>query len=220
MAEQIVKLKKKQWYQILAPKQFENVVIGDTLVTEPQAMLGKTLTHSLMNLTNDIKRQNVNIHFKIVEIDGNNGRTKIIGYEIIPYSVKRFVRRNCEKMDLSFICETSDNVFLRAKPLIITKADVKGSIAAKMRNGIVQFLIRTIKKMTYDEFINDLISHKIQSMMRENLCKVYPLKVCEIRYAGIEERTGRKESAPVTEAVEEVKAEEKPQSEEKAAEAQ
>ena len=193
MPEQIVKPKKKQWFQILAPKQFDNVVIGETLVAEPQAMLGKSLTHSLMNLTNDVKKQNVNIHFKVVEIEGSNGKTSIIGYEIIPYSVKRFVRRNSEKMDLSFTCDTADNIFIRVKPLIITKADVKGSIAAKMRNSIVQFLIKTIKRLTYDELINDLISHKVQSVMRETLNKVYPLKVCEIRYVGIEDRTKKQE---------------------------
>ena len=194
MAEQIAKLKKKQWYNILAPKQFDNVVIGETLVYEPGAMLGKTLSHSLMNLTNDTKRQNINIHFKVVEIDGDKAKTSIVGYQIIPSSVKRFVRRNSEKMDLSFTCETADNVFLRVKPLVITKADVKGSTAAKLRNNIVSFLVKTIKKMTYDEFINDLIARKLQDSMRQNFSKMYPLKVCEIRYMGIEQREKQQEA--------------------------
>lgn len=192
--EQVAKLKKRQWFQIIAPKQFENVVLGETLVYEPQAMHGKTLSHNLMNLTSDPKKQNINIHFKVVEVNGGKGITSIIGYEIVPSSVKRFVRRNSEKMDLSFACETADNVFVRVKPLVITKADVKGSIAAKMRNMIVQFLVRTIKKMSYDEVLNDLISHKMQSMMRENFYKIYPLKVCEIRYFGIEKRENRQEA--------------------------
>ncbi|MBI1935795.1 hypothetical protein HYS31_05125 [Candidatus Woesearchaeota archaeon] len=195
MAEQVSKLKKRQWFPIIAPKHFDNAVIGETLVYEPQAMLGKTLTHSLMNLANDVRRQNINIHFKVVEVEGNTAKTVVTGYEIVPYSVKRFVRRNSEKMDLSFVCETSDNVLLRVKPLVITKAEVKGSVAAKMRNFIVQFLTKSIKKMTYDEFMNDLISYKIQSSMRESLSKVYPLKVCEIRYAGIEEGK-KKQEAP------------------------
>ena len=188
MAEQVAKLKKKQWYNILAPKQFDNAVIGETLVYEPGAMLGKTLSHSLMNLTNDTKRQNINIHFKVVEIDGDKAKTSIVGYQIIPSTVKRFVRRNSEKMDLSFACDTADNVFLRIKPLVITKADVKGSTAAKLRNNIISFLVKTIKKMTYDELINDLIARKLQDSMRQNFSKMYPLKVCEIRYMGIEQR--------------------------------
>lgn len=197
--EQITKIKKKQWFPIIAPKQFDNVVLGETLVYEPGAMLGKTLSHSLMNLTNDMKRQNIKIHFKIVEVDNGKAKTSIIGYEIIPSSVKRFVRRSSEKMDVSFACETSDNVFIRVKPLVITKSDVKGSVAAKLRNSVVSFLAGTIKKMPYDEFIGDLISHKLQALMRENLSKIYPLKVCEIRYAGIEARERQQEDVAVAE---------------------
>lgn len=207
--EQVTKLKKKQWYDIVAPQQFENQVIGETLVADPQAMLGKTLSHNLMNLSGDPKRQNVNIHFKVVKIEGNKGLTSIIGYQIVPSSVKRFVRRNSEKMDLSFACETADNVPLRVKPLVITKADVKGSTAARLRNTIVQFLIKTIKKMSYNDIMNDLILHKIQSLMRENLNKIYPLKVCEIRYLGIEQREKPQEAQAEVKAnaAEEVKVE-------------
>ena len=175
--EQIVKLKKKQWYQIVAPKQFENVVIGETIVADPQLMLGKTLSHNLMNLSNDMKKQNVNIHFEVVQVEGDKGITNIIGYEIIPSSVKRFVRRNSEKMDLSFTCDTADNVFVRVKPLVITKADIKGSTAARLRNSIVQFVIKEVKKSNYSDIINNLISHKLQSEMRATFNKIYPLKV-------------------------------------------
>ena len=202
MPEQVVKLKKKQWYPIIAPKQFDNVMLGETLVYEPNQMLGKTLSHSLMNLTNDPKRQNIHIHFKVVEIEGNKAKTSIVGYEIVPSSVKRFVRRASEKMDLSFNCETADNVFLRVKPLVITRADVKGSIAAKMRNNIVAYLTRTIKKMQYEDFIDELISHKLQSAMRETISKIYPVKVCEIRYAGIEAREKPQEAKPEAEILE------------------
>ena len=192
--EQVTKLKKKQWYNILAPKQFDNAVIGETLVYEPSAMLGKTLSHSLMNLTNDTRRQNINIQFKVVEIEGDKAKTSIIGYQIIPSSVKRFIRRNSEKMDLSFTCETADNVFLRIKPLVITKADVKGSVAAKLRNNIVIYLVKTIKKMTYDELLNELISRKLHDEMRQVFNKIYPVKVCEIRYLGIEQRDKQQEA--------------------------
>lgn len=188
MAEQVAKLKKKQWFPIIAPKQFNNVVIGETLVYEPSQMLGKTLSHSLMNLTNDTKRQNTSVHFRITDIENNAAKTKIIGYQIIPSSVKRLMRRNSKKMDMSFVCETEDNVLLRIKPVVVTKSKVKGSTGAKVRNNAVSFLSRAIKKMKFDDVMGDLISHKLQSEMRAFLNKIYPLKVCEIRYAGIEAR--------------------------------
>ena len=188
MAEQVAKLKKKQWYQITAPKQFDNIILGETLVYEPNAMLGKTLSHSLMNLINDNKKQNINIHFKVIEIDGDKAKTAIMGYEIVPSSVKRYVRRSSKKISLSFNCETSDNVFLRVKPLIVTKANVKGSILSKLIDNATNLLTKAIKKISYEEFINELVSHKIQNAAKSTLNKIYPLKVCEIRYAGIELR--------------------------------
>ena len=194
MPEQITKLKKKQWYPINAPNQFNNIVLGETLVYEPKSMLGKTLSHSLMNLKNDVKKQNVNIHFKVVGIDGDRAITSITGYQITHSSVKRFVRRNSEKMDISFACETADNFLLRVKPLILTKSEVKGSVAAKLRNSVVTFVTKTIKNMSYDEIISDLISHKLQDMIKANLNKIYPLKVCEIRYLGIEARDKHQET--------------------------
>ena len=200
MAEQIVKLKKKQWYPIVAPKQFGEEVLGETLVSDPQLMLGKTLSHNLMNLTNDPKRQNINIYFRVVSVENGKGLTSIVGYEITPSSVKRFVRRNSEKMNLSFECETADNILIRIKPLIITRADVKGSVAAKMRNAIVQNLTKTIKKANYAELLNDIITHKLQSELRAGLTKMYPLKVCEIRYLGIEDREKPKEEKESAEA--------------------
>ncbi len=193
--EQVSKVRKKQWFNIVAPPTFSSAVIGETLVYEPASMIGKTLRHSLMNLTNDMKKQHINIHFKVTDVENGQGKTRIIGYEVIPSSVKRFVRRNSEKLDMSFVVETADNMTLRIKPLVVTKSDVKGSIASRLRKTIHAHLARIIKKMKFDELMNELISHKIQSEMRAMLNKIYPLKVCEIRYVGIEQTEKPKEDA-------------------------
>ena len=197
MAEQVSKQKKKQWYPIVAPKQFGEEVLGETLVSDPQLMLGKTLSHNLMNLTNDPKRQNININFEVISVQNNKGMTSIVGYEIIQSSVKRFVRRSNEKMDLSFVCDTADNVFVRIKPLLIAKSEVKGSVAARIRNTVVQYLAKTVKKLNYDDLMSEAISHKLQSEMKAALNKIYPLKICEIRYLGIERREKPQEAEEV-----------------------
>ena len=144
MAEQVSKIKKKLWYPIVAPKMFENAVLGETIVYDPNAMIGKTLTASLMNLIHDVKRQNVNIHFKVVGVEDGKATTSIVGYQIVPSSVKRLVRRNSEKINLSFACDTSDNVMMRVKPIVITRSAVKGSVQAKLRHNIVNFLVKSI----------------------------------------------------------------------------
>jgi ribosomal protein S3AE len=188
MAEQSSKPKKKKWYKIVAPKQFNGALLGETYIADPNLMLGKTLKFNLMNLTNDMKKQNINMKFKVDKVEDNKGITSVIGFQIIHSSVKRFVRRNSEKMSLSFACETSDNVYLRVKPLVIARGELKSSIAARLRNTIERELKKIIKAKTYDELMSELITRKIQMGLKSAMHKIYPLKICELRYIGIEDR--------------------------------
>jgi len=99
------KIGKKEWYPILAPKIFQNVVLGETHVYEPEQMVGKCLTKNLMSLTNDVKRQNININFKVVNVQNGKGLTDIIGYYMVQSSIKRLIRKNIEKISMSFFMQ-------------------------------------------------------------------------------------------------------------------
>ncbi len=179
------KIARKEWYPILAPKLFQNAVLGETYVYEPQEMVGKGIVSNLMSLTNDIKRQNINISFRVNSVENGKAFADVIGYYMLNSSIRRMVRRDIEKIDMSFSCKTSDNKTLQVKPLFIARSATKGSVAAKIRRIAQDSLIRYISSVTYDTFVNDLVSHKVQTSLKNELSKVYPLRVCEIRYMGI-----------------------------------
>ncbi|MAH32818.1 hypothetical protein CL615_00325 [archaeon] len=189
-----LKVAKKQWYPILAPKIFRNSVLGETVVFEPEQMVGKGITYNLANLTKDIKRQNVNIDFEVNGVQDGKALTHVVGYKIIPSSLKRMARRNIEKIDMSFMCSTSDKKNMRIKPIIITRAATKGSIASKIRKNAQDFLLKYINEISYDNFLNDLIGHKIQSSLKDHLKKTYPLRICEIRSMEVVDLEKKKEA--------------------------
>lgn len=176
-----VKVAKKIWYPIIAPKIFRGAVIGETVVYDPNKMIGKSMSENLMNLTNDVKKQNIKVVFEIVNVDNNRALTEITGYKMVPSSVKRLVRRNIEKIDMSFTCSTSDNKKLRIKPLIIARSAVSSSVGAKIRRNTEEFITKYVQGISYDNLANDLITHKMQDLLRAGLNKVYPLRICEIR---------------------------------------
>lgn len=179
------KIARKEWYPIVAPKVFQNAILGETCVYDPQEMIGKGLTSNLMGLTNDIKRQNISISFKISSVQNGKAFADIIGYDMINSSIKRMVRRNIAKIDMSFPCTTSDNKPLRIKPLLITRSDTKGTVVAKIRRIAQDFLTKYASSVTYDALVNDLVSHKVQTSLRGEINRIYPLRVCEIRHMGI-----------------------------------
>jgi len=172
---------KKEWYPILAPKIFQNTVLGETFVFEPQQMIGKSVTGNLMNLTNDSKRQNININFKITGVQNGNAVTDVIGYYMAQSSIKRMVRRNIVKIIMSFPCKTSDNKNLLMKPLMITRSATTGSVATKIRKNAKDFIERYVSSISYDNLVNDLVNYKLQITLKKILSKIYPLRVCEIK---------------------------------------
>ena len=174
------KVLKKEWYPILAPKIFHNTVLGETHVYEPQQMIGKGVTANLMNLTNDVKRQNINLNFEVFDVQNGKAFTKVIGYYMVQSSIKRMIRRNINKISMSFLCKTSDNKHLQIKPLLITRSATTNSVATKIRRNTQDFVIRYVSSVSYDNLLNDMINHKLQISLKRTMSKIYPLRVCEI----------------------------------------
>ena len=187
MAEaKILKVKKKKWYPILAPKIFRQMQIGEMPLDDARKAIGRAVTANLMELTNDIKKQNINIKFVITKTDSDKLLTETIGYEVIPASIKRIVRRGRERIDSSIHCITADNKSIRIKTLLLARSTIRGSVKAALLRNLNDYLIKTIKKMPYEGLITELVSHKLQKTIYAQLSKIYPLKACEIRELNIE----------------------------------
>jgi len=152
-------------------------------------LIGKNIKVNLMNLTKDPKRSNVNLTFKVESVKENKGITKIIGYEIIPATVKRLVKRNRNKINLSFVCSTSDNMQIRIKPLVITKAKTKGSVLTSLRKAIIDELSKLVNLLNFEEFMMQVIAHKLQTNLKKQLKKIYPIKNFEIIYIKLEKES-------------------------------
>ena len=180
------KIKKKIWFKIIAPALFNNQVMGETLAAEPDTLIGKTLPINLMNLTRDMRQQNIEVLFKVNKVAGEKASTELIGYRMSPSSIKRIVRRNKIKIDQSLIAETADNIKLKLKLIMLTVNSTNKSVATALRKAAEERVARAVKKLKYDDLVQEIVKHKMQNGLRKQLSKVYPLRICEIRYMGIE----------------------------------
>jgi len=193
------KVKKKKWFTLIAPDIFKNATIGQTHVSEDEQVLGKTATVNLMSITNDMKKQNINVKFVVDSIKDGKGVTRLIGYTLVPASVKRMVRRRSTRIDLSLVCTTADNVKLRIKPMILTRFAVKGAGKTIIRKNAQDYIVKNIKKAKYDDLVQMILVNKFQRAMKDELKKYAAIKICEIRSFKVEESDQAKESQETVE---------------------
>lgn len=171
--------KKKIWIKIIAPREFHNKPLGETLQREK--LSGRKLKVSLSNLIGDFKKQNTSIGFVVTEVKDNQAKTEVYKYIISPSHLKRLVRKSKNKIDDSFVVETKDKIKLRVKPFMVTRQKTSRSTLTSLRKISREQLERYIKGNTFVDFIRDVISGKIQGRLKYELKIAYPLSLYEIR---------------------------------------
>src|SRR3989344_6104779 len=225
MQESILKKGKKKFYPIAAPGLFNEEELGEVPLYDLKDAIGRRVKVNLMTLTNDPKRQNINLTFQINAVDEQKARTEIIGYHLVPSSIRRMVKRGKIRMDDSFIVETNDKRLVRIKPFMVTAGLARSAALKSLGRKTRSILKKNIAKMSYEDFIKELISNRLQNDLREQLKKTYPLAVCQIRAMEVEkEKKGEttekaeekiEEKEEIKEEIEEIPKEEKEAKKEK-----
>lgn len=196
------KVKKKRWVSILAPDIFNKAIVGEIPLTSAVAAQGRVLTANLMNITHDIKQQNINISLQVYEVKENQAFTKINSFKVMPAAIKRMTHRRIEVIEDSSIFVTSDNVRVRIKPVLFTRGNTSSSMKRVLRKGMRNLILRTVKTSKVEELFRDTLSNKLQFAVMKELSKFHPLKNCIIRELSIERERTRKKVLAVESEVE------------------
>ncbi|MBI4146779.1 hypothetical protein HY489_05575 [Candidatus Woesearchaeota archaeon] len=176
-----VVVKKKKWVPILAPKLFNEQMLGESFVEESGSLVGRRASVSLMVLTNDPQKQAISVSFVVKSVENERAMTELVSYRMLPAAAKKLMRRRRSKIEDSFVVETADKKVLRVKPLIIARSHAKGSVMASMQKLERAFIAKAISKLDFDGFVRDVVQKKLQSSLGQTLRRLYPVGVCEIR---------------------------------------
>jgi small subunit ribosomal protein S3Ae len=194
-----VKLRKKRWFPIVAPKAFNEILIGEIPAYEIQELEGRTLTINLMFLTNDPKKQQINLAFKVIGIEDSKTVTTVVEYSVSPSFVRRLVRRGKGRIDASVILKTKDDKFIRIKPMVLTKGLATSSVRRQLTKKMRELVQKRVQLSQYDQLIKDIIAGKFQVGLKEELKKIYPVSVAEVRVLKMVNDPGNYTPVPIVE---------------------
>lgn len=172
---------KKRWVRIVGPVEFKNSVLGEGYVVDPNMLIGKKVKLNLGNLIGDPRKQSVAISFKIKEVKGAEAHAEVVSYEMLQSHVKRLVRTGQDKIDDSFLVESKDKLKLRVKPIMLTRNKANNSILSNIRLKCRERIKDIFLKESFNNIFSDIITGQLQRGLKQELRKVYPISIFDIR---------------------------------------
>jgi len=131
------------------------------------------------DLTRMLKGKSVMLTLKVIVKDDKATATptKLL---ILPYFIRRMVRKGTNYVEDSFLTECKD-AKLKIKPFLVTRRKVSRAVRTALRNKAKEELIDYAKDKTSEQLFDEIIANRLQRQLSQKLKKIYPLALCEIR---------------------------------------
>ena len=170
----------KNWYQVLAPAEFNRANIGETLADEPEKMIGRIMESTLGDITGDWAKQNTKMIFRIEEVGGNSAYTSFVGHEMTKDYMRSLVKRRTTKIDANMVVTTKDGARLRLKPMVFTVKRARTSQIESIRKIMVDIIHKRAKELTFNELVADVVNGKVAAEVYKATKNIYPLRRVEV----------------------------------------
>jgi len=160
---------------------------------------GRIITYDLTRL---LRGKSMLIQLR-VKVDKEKATTIPRQIKIMPYFLKRMVRKGTNYIEDSFSVNCKD-AQVKIKPFLIARRKVSRAVRRALREKAKKEITEYVKDKTSERVFDDVLKNQLQKPLSLKLKKVYPLSLCEIRVLKVEKELKK-----------EVKEQEKPVKEEK-----
>lgn len=144
------------------------------------------------DLTRILRGKSILLDLK-VKVSDNTATTTPVGLNLVPYYIKRMIRKGTDYIEDSLSINCKDAA-LKIKPLLITRRKVSKAVRKALREKAKAELESDLKSKTFEDVFEDILKNKLQKELSLKLKKVYPLSLCEIRSLKVEKEVkGNKE---------------------------
>lgn len=173
--------KKKKWVTIKATGPYEGRTIGETYVSNAEDKMGQKLMVSHAAMTGEYNRQNLQLKFVINKVHEGSLYASFMGAKMLPTTLKKLVRKNKDKIDLSFVVKSKDKDAIRVKILATTRNKTTGVVITNLVKRIIFKTHKVCEEISFDQFSRNVLSRSFQKEIQGYLKKTYPIAVCEVR---------------------------------------
>jgi ribosomal protein S3AE len=175
------KTKAKEWFTLIAPKNFNEKEIGRTLVDDPEKLIDRRIILNMTELTDDFSKYYFKLSFRVKKIEGKKAYTEFDSSECLRDYISRMVILRIRRIDTIQDLVLKDGTKIRVKCLAIVPRRIKSSIQVKIRNRIKDLIKEEVERITLEDFMSELMEDEMKRKILMEIRKIYPVRNFEIR---------------------------------------
>jgi small subunit ribosomal protein S3Ae len=178
MAKTLTSWKSKKLYTILAPENFDNKELGETLASDPKKLIGRTVDISLSELIEDRGKYHLKLVFRVADVKSDKAYTKFKRFFIPTGYLRSKVRKGMSKLDyisdLDFKGEGG-----RVKIMILTRHKISAEQKTTLRK-IVDRVLQSHKSRKLDHLVQLTLFGKLGTEIYKKCKLVLPITRVEV----------------------------------------
>lgn len=171
--------KKKQWYSIVSPKEWDAKEIAETPSNDDKKLINRIIKIPLREITGNMKHQFVKVAFRVTEVKGLTAHTELDGFEMVREYLKRNVRRRRSMIRTIQNVKTRDKKTIRITSYLFTARKIDTTKKDKMRNKMAEVL-QNQKKETLDSLVKKCLFGQISIEIAKSCKEISPVKRVEL----------------------------------------
>lgn len=179
--------KAKSWFRVHVPDNLGKAYIGDTIANDADSVVGRIMTATLGEITNDYAKQHMKMSFKIATVTGDSAYTEFVGHEVTRDYLRSLVKRRSSRIDCIVPVTTKDNKRVRLTICCYTFARANISQEHAIRNAIVQSIAAQAQAWDLTTLLNGIVSGEISRDLFKAVKTIYPTRRVEVIKSKVEQ---------------------------------
>ena len=179
--------KAKSWFKVHVPDNLGKAYIGDTIANDAESVVGRVMTATLGEITNDYAKQYMKMNFKIATVTGDSAYTEFVGHEVTRDYLRSLVKRRSSRIDTIVPIVTKDGKKVRLTVCTYTFARANISQEHAIRNAIMQAVAAQSSAWDLTTLLNGIVSGEISRDLFKAVKTIYPTRRVEVIKSRVEQ---------------------------------
>jgi small subunit ribosomal protein S3Ae len=179
--------KAKSWFKVHVPDNLGKAYIGDTIANDAESVVGRIMTATLGEITNDYAKQHVKMSFKIATVTGDAAYTEFVGHEVTRDYLRSLVKRRSSRIDCIVPVTTKDNKKVRLTICCYTFARANISQEHALRSAITQAIAVQAQAWDLNTLLSGIVSGEISRDLFKAVKTIYPTRRVEVIKSKVEQ---------------------------------